>query len=139
MILLTLCLSLTSSELIDSTTNFFTAYRDFSERMNQLKEWRRNVSMLTMSSSMFDMTIGQANYSILSTKCQNQLDELIYGLNRSELWAYKVVDSFGRRDSGLIQGSLNWVGEYKQCVEIEEWPTKYCSLKISVCSQFPDK
>ena len=40
-----------------------------------------------------------------------------------------VIDSFGKPTSGILQGSLGWIGEYRECknaTDGNEWIGKYC-------------
>lgn len=45
--------------------------------------------------------------------------------------AKKVIDAFGKPTSGILLGSLSWLGEYSQCKNAtngDAWKGKYCIL-----------
>jgi hypothetical protein len=46
----------------------------------------------------------------------------------------KVVDSFGRKPSGIFDGNTAWNGQYSQCIGVREknWNAKYCYLSRRV-------
>ncbi len=43
-----------------------------------------------------------------------------------------MIDSYGKPTSGILQGSVLWLGEYNECVNITvndiEFQGKYCRL-----------
>ncbi len=43
---------------------------------------------------------------------------------------FTVIDSFGKSSSGLFEGNLFWVGEYEECIGIneEKFTGKYCYI-----------
>lgn len=45
-----------------------------------------------------------------------------------------MVDSWGRRPSGVLQGDFNWEGKYYECtsVEIPEFNGKWCEVLLDV-------
>ena len=45
-----------------------------------------------------------------------------------------VVDSFGRKPSGILDGNTVWIGEYNQCIGVKEknWNGKYCYISQKV-------
>jgi hypothetical protein len=46
----------------------------------------------------------------------------------------KVVDSFGKPSSGILQGNFQWNGEFDECRssfnETYDWYPKYCKLNM---------
>ncbi|GIY21135.1 hypothetical protein CDAR_494761, partial [Caerostris darwini] len=55
-------------------------------------------------------------------------------------WATKMLDSYGKPESGILLGNLNWIGEYDECVNayapqkentsIGGFHGKYCTMQI---------
>jgi len=46
----------------------------------------------------------------------------------------QVMDSFGRKPSGIMEGNFVWTGQHSQCVGINvpEWTGKYCYISDSI-------
>lgn len=51
-----------------------------------------------------------------------------------------VIDSFGKPTSGILQGSMYWLGEYSECLNITEksFQGKYCLLGKPTFPQAPE-
>ena len=86
---------------------------------------------LSLSSS-HSSTLQSLQISNVSESCSTQLSHLFKALYAKEFWSFKVIDSFGKPPSGILQGSLNWVGEYVECknisVESINWQSKHCVI-----------
>lgn len=52
-------------------------------------------------------------------KCKEQVMLLVGGYQRKELWALKVLDAWGKSQSGLFSGNLINFGHYEQCLEVK--------------------
>lgn len=51
--------------------------------------------------------------------CKNQMEHLLDGYQKKELWALKVFDSWGKSQSGLFSGNLINFGHYDQCLQMK--------------------
>ncbi|KAG8198740.1 hypothetical protein JTE90_023505 [Oedothorax gibbosus] len=57
-------------------------------------------------------------------------------------WAFKMLDSYGKPESGLLRGQLKWLGDYNECLDsyasYDEtyqqggFRGQYCSITVSV-------
>ena len=58
------------------------------------------------------------------------LNDLVICILLAILRNLKVLDSFGRKPSGLKKGNYVWSGEYGQCVSVREdkFNGKYCYI-----------
>jgi hypothetical protein len=63
----------------------------------------------------------QAKFKITKddTLCEKQVLLLVGGYQRKELWALKVLDAWGKSQSGLFSGNTINFGHYEQCLEIK--------------------
>ncbi|GFY57919.1 nose resistant to fluoxetine protein 6 [Trichonephila inaurata madagascariensis] len=76
-----------------------------------------------------------------SSKCVRDFDYVFDNL-QSGMWAIKMFDSYGKPESGVLNGNVKWLGEYFECLEIRAPPKpyedvggfqgKYCTLQITL-------
>ncbi|GFU16199.1 nose resistant to fluoxetine protein 6 [Nephila pilipes] len=74
-----------------------------------------------------------------SSKCVRDL-EFVFENLKSGIWAMKMLDSYGKPESGVLIGNVKWLGEYNECLDIQAPPKpyenvghfqgKYCTLQI---------
>lgn len=50
--------------------------------------------------------------------CEKQVELLVVGYQRKEIWALKVFDSWGKSQSGLFSGNVMNFGHYEQCLQM---------------------
>ncbi|CAL1277769.1 unnamed protein product [Larinioides sclopetarius] len=77
-----------------------------------------------------------------SEKCVQDLQYVFRSLSSPIDWPLKMLDSFGKPESGILLGNFKWLGEYDECLKIYAPPDgksgvgdfhgKYCSLSIPV-------
>ncbi|GBM27686.1 Nose resistant to fluoxetine protein 6 [Araneus ventricosus] len=75
-----------------------------------------------------------------SDKCVQDLQYVFRNLLPPSDWSMKMVDSFGKPESGILLGNSKWLGEYDECLKIYAPPKgktglgdfhgKYCTLSI---------
>ncbi|XP_075155470.1 drop dead [Haematobia irritans] len=53
-----------------------------------------------------------------SEKCRLHTRLFMQGLNNFDLWALKMHDSTGKLNSGIINGNINQIGDFDQCLGI---------------------
>ncbi|GFR30452.1 nose resistant to fluoxetine protein 6 [Trichonephila clavata] len=74
-----------------------------------------------------------------SSKCIRDFKYVFDNL-LSGMWAIKMIDSYGKPESGVLNGNVKWLGEYFECLDIRAPPKpyedvggfqgKYCTLQI---------
>lgn len=52
--------------------------------------------------------------------CKKQVNLLVDGYQKKELWTLKVFDSWGKSQSGLFSGNLINFGHYEQCLQMRQ-------------------
>ncbi|GBO09258.1 hypothetical protein AVEN_107589-1 [Araneus ventricosus] len=77
-----------------------------------------------------------------SDKCVQDLQYAFRSLLSPTDWPLKMVDSFGKPESGILLGNFKWLGEYDECLKVYAPPEgktglgnfhgKYCTLSIPV-------
>ncbi|XP_015907619.1 O-acyltransferase like protein-like [Parasteatoda tepidariorum] len=74
----------------------------------------------------------------ISSQCNGGLLQLVNGIRKLKSWAIKMVDANGRLPSGSLEGTLTDLGEYDQCLDVEQPKRnkhvnirgKYCTLEL---------
>ncbi|XP_045202094.2 nose resistant to fluoxetine protein 6-like [Mercenaria mercenaria] len=51
--------------------------------------------------------------------CLNHTELFIKALLRRENWALRMVDAFGKPGTGILDYSVNWIGNYDECIAIQ--------------------
>ncbi|GFW25939.1 hypothetical protein TNCV_1328951 [Trichonephila clavipes] len=75
-----------------------------------------------------------------SNKCFEDWNYFLENLKSD--WAIRMLDSYGKPESGILNGNLKWLGEYEECINIfvphktntnkGGFRGKYCILEIPV-------
>ncbi|XP_045202055.2 nose resistant to fluoxetine protein 6-like [Mercenaria mercenaria] len=65
------------------------------------------------------MTLDEAAKNYTSSLCLNHTELFIKALARRENWALRMVDSMGKPGTDLMDFSLNWAGNFDECVAIK--------------------
>ncbi|GFY57918.1 nose resistant to fluoxetine protein 6 [Trichonephila inaurata madagascariensis] len=71
-----------------------------------------------------------------SSKCARDLFYVFENLKSGE-WAIKMLDSYGKPESGVLNGNIKWLGEYKECLDIPV-KLKNVSLPLNMGVCLPD-
>ncbi|KAF8796720.1 Nose resistant to fluoxetine protein 6 like protein [Argiope bruennichi] len=97
----------------------------------------------------FKEFLGKYNYHILenllsknaSDKCFRDFKHIFESLPYGG-WPVKMLDSFGKPESGILKGNIRWLGEFDECLQIYAPPKKgegvgdfhgkYCTLKTTL-------
>ncbi|KAF8796912.1 Nose resistant to fluoxetine protein 6 like protein [Argiope bruennichi] len=53
-----------------------------------------------------------------SSKCGQDLDYVFENIFSPGGWSMKMLDSYGKPESGILLGNLRWLGDYDECVGI---------------------
>ncbi|XP_055370763.1 uncharacterized protein LOC129605190 [Condylostylus longicornis] len=73
--------------------------------------------------------------------CESELTAIRNGILTGQLWAYKVIDSWGKIPTGILVGHLTDVGNFEECIGISEMINqeteqllegKYCFAELSL-------
>ncbi|XP_067125800.1 nose resistant to fluoxetine protein 6-like [Centruroides vittatus] len=78
---------------------------------------------------------GQSQVNI-SGGCMGSLMQFIFDLRQMKLWALQMVDAIGKPNSGILKGSLAFLGSYEQCLDIElqksrkKFKGQYCTVNF---------
>ncbi|KAL3266699.1 hypothetical protein HHI36_010861 [Cryptolaemus montrouzieri] len=70
------------------------------------------------------------------TQCGNDLKMLIHDLIKRKKWAIQMIDASAKIEPGVLVGNVNQIGNYDQCLAIEEIKDKtnisgqYCTMFI---------
>ncbi|XP_055304070.1 nose resistant to fluoxetine protein 6-like isoform X2 [Sitodiplosis mosellana] len=63
-------------------------------------------------------------------KCAIEINQIKNGLTENEIWAMKIVDSWGKIPSGILNGNFYEFGAFSECLNIDRYgdpyKTKYC-------------
>ncbi|XP_043065192.1 nose resistant to fluoxetine protein 6-like [Drosophila ficusphila] len=80
-------------------------------------------------------------------ECQQDIAALINGLSTNKIWAEKLIDSWGSIPSGLLTGNTYDLGNFDECLSINQVISssqkisgKYCFLianKLKIATCFP--
>ncbi|XP_014232927.1 O-acyltransferase like protein-like [Trichogramma pretiosum] len=79
----------------------------------------------------------------VSPQCKRQSDVYRRELNKFTLWALKMFDATAKMPSGLLNGNVNQLGDYDECVGVEgpdQIRGQYCLayLRLDVDESRPD-
>ena len=74
--------------------------------------------MSKSSSNLNSKWTSKANNDVSKT-CLNDTEKLLSDLTSGEFYAMKFLDADGKVPPGVLQGSLNWIGDYQECNSIE--------------------
>ncbi|XP_053380232.1 nose resistant to fluoxetine protein 6-like [Mercenaria mercenaria] len=64
-------------------------------------------------------TLDEAAKNYTNNLCLNHTELFIKALVRRENWALRMVDAMGKPGTGLMDYSLNWAGNFDECVAIK--------------------
>ncbi|CAF0901816.1 unnamed protein product [Adineta steineri] len=79
-------------------------------------------------------------FNTKNTTCEQDIELLIQGVLNQQLWALKILDSWGKPlPSGLLKGNVFWAGNYDECSQPlyqydsqsyvkQPFETQYCKL-----------
>ncbi|GBN16297.1 hypothetical protein AVEN_86381-1, partial [Araneus ventricosus] len=67
-------------------------------------------------------------FQLSSSKCLQDLMYVAQSLKTRSEWSLKMLDSFGKPESGLLIGNLKWIGEYDECLGIKAPRVEYTSI-----------
>lgn len=70
----------------------------------------------------------------VSSECLNQVKYFGENLKTRQTWTFRVIDSFGKLPSGIMNGNLAWLGDFDECRNIthENFTGQYALLVKSM-------
>ncbi|CAF4961301.1 unnamed protein product [Rotaria sp. Silwood1] len=84
---------------------------------------RQKQTLLNTDDLSYAGTIDELYVQLLSTNnrttaCEKDIEILVKAVLRRDMWALKVIDSWGKPlPSGILKRNLFWVGNYDECVQ----------------------
>ncbi|XP_055947829.1 nose resistant to fluoxetine protein 6-like [Argiope bruennichi] len=100
-----------------------------------LKEFEKS-----LSESFKPEFLSDSFSDVTSNKCTEDLKYLYENIRSPGDWALKMLDSYGKPESGILAGNIKWLGAYDECVGIQSvsqknasvgnFRGKYCTLQI---------
>ncbi|XP_055947832.1 nose resistant to fluoxetine protein 6-like [Argiope bruennichi] len=100
-----------------------------------LKEFEKS-----LSESFKPEFLSDSFSDVTSNKCTEDLKYLYENIRSPGDWALKMLDSYGKPESGILAGNIKWLGTYDECVGIQSVPQKnasvgnfrgkYCTLQV---------
>ncbi|GAB0089047.1 uncharacterized protein DMENIID0001_035260 [Sergentomyia squamirostris] len=82
-----------------------------------------------------------ARSSSVSSKCRQQTNRYFAALANFDLWAVRMLDSSAKLPSGLLNGNVNQLGDFDQCLDVldraEQIQGQYCLAYLQ--PEVPDK
>ncbi|KAF8796918.1 nose resistant to fluoxetine protein 6-like [Argiope bruennichi] len=95
----------------------------------------------------FEASVPKNIYPILidlfaktSIKCWRDLIYLFENIKSPDGWSLKMLDAYGKPESGILLGNLKWIGEYDECLSsfappkknttVGNYHGKYCTLQV---------
>ncbi|CAL1277759.1 unnamed protein product [Larinioides sclopetarius] len=77
-----------------------------------------------------------------SIKCVRDLIYLFENVKSPDGWSLKMLDAYGKPESGILLGNFKWLGEYDECLSVFAPPKgntsvgnfhgKYCTLQVPI-------
>ncbi|XP_055682910.1 nose resistant to fluoxetine protein 6-like [Lutzomyia longipalpis] len=87
------------------------------------------------------MPFNPARSAAVSQKCRQQTAKYFSGLKNFDMWAIRMLDSSAKLPSGLLNGNVNQLGDFDQCLDVldvaEKIRGQYCLASLQ--PEVPDK
>lgn len=70
----------------------------------------------------------------VSLPCMNQLLIFLPSIKNKEQWALRVIDAYGKPQSGILNGATKWMGQFSECSDSvnpanADWQANYCKVQ----------
>ncbi|KAK4876118.1 hypothetical protein RN001_012540 [Aquatica leii] len=85
-----------------------------------------------------EVTNNYVNNFNISSECHDDIVLVLNGLKRKKLWAWKMFDALPKIPSGILEGNINDLGTFDECIAINEKVGsnnilgKYCLVNIAL-------
>ncbi|XP_015915232.2 nose resistant to fluoxetine protein 6 [Parasteatoda tepidariorum] len=73
--------------------------------------------------------------SKLTTDCSKDIVNFLRGIAETKIWAYQMVDSFGKIPTGMVMGTVSSLGDYQTCLNAtapDLFIGKYCLVDFEI-------
>jgi len=73
-----------------------------------------------------------------ASKCNESLTHFLEDLEHGKFYTIKVLDSWGKLESGYLQGNNKaWLGRFQECLAIDEkyFQAQYCSADVEITTK----
>ncbi|CAF0840673.1 unnamed protein product [Brachionus calyciflorus] len=123
--------------LIPYSGNLYDQLLNLKKIQNQTPKFLNKIHNVTFDFKYFlsNLNLDETRNGLnLTLNCVEQLSNFSQALLNNEEWAIQVFDSFGKPSSGILRGSINWLGDYKQCINktSDSFTRKYCYISNTV-------
>lgn len=125
----------------DESPSEFRPPKNVNETIEILKVWSKITSDIVETVLREVTPLGvQLSYDIkISPECSSQFLRVFNDVRRQQLWAFRLIESYGRITPGVLDGTVSDFGEFDQCVDTtfpKESPDapqvsgKYCMMLL---------
>ncbi|GFS54048.1 NRF domain-containing protein [Trichonephila inaurata madagascariensis] len=88
----------------------------------------------TLVKNVLPFAVRSSGEMNLSSSCSRSLLKFLSGVKQLKLWAISMLDASGKIPNGMFKGSLNSLGDYDECIEIDvpgHFQGQYCLVDIA--------
>ncbi|XP_017023259.1 nose resistant to fluoxetine protein 6 [Drosophila kikkawai] len=107
------------------------------QRLNRLRHLSEEFFSYYQNVTVEDLVPETRLPTAQDLQCYAQFAQLTAGLLSGELWAFRMIDSWGSIPAGILKGHLKDLGHYDECVAIEQtvassytFQGKYCLAQL---------
>ncbi|KAH8346713.1 hypothetical protein KR084_008532, partial [Drosophila pseudotakahashii] len=96
--------------------------RDMTEyhRLSRLRHFPEEFFSYYQNITITDLVTDERLPTSQDLQCYAEFAQLTAGLSSGNLWAYKMMDSWGSIPAGILMGHLKDLGHYDECVRIDQ-------------------
>ncbi|XP_033763772.1 nose resistant to fluoxetine protein 6-like [Pecten maximus] len=77
--------------------------------------------------------INNVDLAELSPDCSAGISFIVSEIVGQNQWALQVIDSWGKPAAGILDGNINWLGSYDQCLSIEPEYQEENTFQLNYC------
>ncbi|KAH8281083.1 hypothetical protein KR054_010179 [Drosophila jambulina] len=103
------------------------------QRLNRLRHLSEEFFSFYQNVTLEDLVPETRLPTAQDLQCYAQFAQLTAGLVSGELWAFKMIDSWGSIPAGILKGHLKDLGHYDECVAIEQTVVSSSTLLGKYC------
>ncbi|PRD28098.1 UNVERIFIED_CONTAM: hypothetical protein NCL1_33462 [Trichonephila clavipes] len=88
----------------------------------------------TLVKNVLPFAVRSSGEMNLSSSCSRSLLKFLSGVKQLKLWAISMLDASGKIPNGMFKGSINSLGDYDECIEIDvpgHFQGQYCLVDIA--------
>lgn len=100
------------------TQTYSKSPRDTIEILNRMSKYT-SLGLDSMFKETLPYLTSIGYESNITSSCLASILKLLTGLRKQEVWAFRLIDSFGRLSAGTFDGTVSNFGEYHECMDID--------------------